>query len=49
MKLRRPRGDVLGDGGITLVRSGQLDQDVFRADAMRYHGVYGSYAITGRC
>ncbi len=38
MKLRRLReGDLLDDGGITLVRGGELEPDVLRADAMRYH------------
>lgn len=47
MKLRRLReGDVLDDGGITLVRGGELEPDVLRADAMRYHSVYGSYGIS---
>lgn len=47
MKLRRLReGDVLDDGGITLVRGGELDPDVLRADAIRYRGVYGSYGIS---
>lgn len=46
MKLRRLReGDVLDDG-ITLVRGGELEPDVLRADAMRYHAVYGSYGIS---
>jgi hypothetical protein len=47
MKLRRLReGDVLDDGGITLVRGGELEPDVLRADAIRYHSVYGSYGIS---
>lgn len=47
MKLRRLReGDVLDDDGITLVRGGDLDLDVLRADAVRYYGVYGSYGIS---
>jgi hypothetical protein len=47
MKLRRLReGDVLDDGGITLVRGGELEPDVLRADATRYHSVYGSYGIS---
>ena len=46
MKLRRLReGDVLEDRD-TLVRGGELDKDVLRADAMRYHSVYGSYGIS---
>lgn len=47
MKLRRLReGDVLDDGGVVLVRGGALDPAVLRADALRYHGVYGSYGIS---
>jgi hypothetical protein len=46
VKLRRLRdGDVLDDG-VTLVRGGGLDPEVLRADAERYHGVYGSYGIS---
>ena len=43
---RLREGDVLDDGGITLVRGGELDPDVLRADAIRYRGVYGSYGIS---
>ena len=47
MKLRRLReGDVLEDGNAVLVRGGELDPDVLRADALRYHGVYGTYGIS---
>jgi hypothetical protein len=47
MKVRRLReGDVLDDGGITLVRGGELEPDVLRADAIRFHSVYGSYGIS---
>jgi hypothetical protein len=46
MKLRRLReGDVLDDG-TTLVRGGELGPEVLRADAMRYHSVYGIYGIS---
>jgi len=46
MKLRRLReGDVLDDG-TTLVRGGELEPGVLRADARRYHTVYGSYGIS---
>jgi len=46
MKLRRLReGDVLDDG-VTLIRGGELDPDLLRTDAMRYHGIYGSYGIS---
>ncbi len=47
MKLRRLRdGDVLDDGEIMLVRGGELDPGVLRADAQRYYSVYGSYGIS---
>ena len=47
MKLRRLReGDVLGDGDVVLVRGGDLDPDILRADAMRYHSIYGTYGIS---
>jgi len=47
VKLRRLRqGGLLEDGGITLVRGGDLEPDVLRADAIRHHGVYGSYGIS---
>jgi hypothetical protein len=47
VKLRRLReGDVLDDGGVELVRGGGLDPEVLRADALRYHGIYGSYGIS---
>jgi len=42
MKLRRLRdGDVLDDGDIVLVRGGDLDPEILRADAARYYGFYG--------
>lgn len=47
MKLRRLReDDVLDDGDVVLVRGGELDLVVLRADAQRYHGIYGSYGIS---
>jgi hypothetical protein len=47
MKLRRLReGDVLDDGRITLVRGGELEPGALRANALRYHGLYGSYGIS---
>ena len=47
MKLRRLReGEALDDGGVVLVRGGALDLEVLRADALRYHGIYGSYGIS---
>ena len=46
MKLRRLRdGDVVDDN-MVLVRGGELDADVLRADARRYHGIYGTYGIS---
>jgi hypothetical protein len=47
VRLRRLRdGDVLDDGEIVLVRGGELDRAVLRADALRYYGLYGSYGIS---
>lgn len=46
MKLRLLRdGDAL-DEDTLLVRGGELDPDVLRADARQYHGVYGTYGIS---
>jgi hypothetical protein len=47
VKLRRLReGDVVEDGEIVVVRGGELDLEVLRADALRYHSVYSSYGIS---
>ena len=47
MKLRKLRdGDVLDNGELVLVRGGDLDPDVLRADAARYHSIYGTYGIS---
>lgn len=47
MKLRRLREcGVLADGDIMLVRGGELDPDVLRKAAVRYHSVSGVYAIS---
>lgn len=47
VKLRRLReGDLLDDGDIMLVRGGELDPEVLRADALRYHAIYGSFGIS---
>jgi hypothetical protein len=47
MKLRRLReGHVLEDGDVVLVRGGDLDPDILRADAVRYHSIYGTYGIS---
>jgi hypothetical protein len=46
MRLRRLRdGDSL-DKDTLLVRGGELDPDILRADAQRYHDVYGTYGIS---
>ena len=51
MKLRRLRdGDVLEDGGMVLVRGGDLDPDILLADAARWRmqlAVAASMASTG--
>jgi hypothetical protein len=47
MKLRRLRdSDVLEDSEILLVRGGELDPELLRVDAQRYHNVYGSYGVS---
>jgi hypothetical protein len=47
VKLRRLReGDVLEDGDIVLVRGGELDSNLLREDAVRYHSIYGAYGIS---
>jgi hypothetical protein len=47
VKLRRLReNDVLEDGNVVLVRGGELDPDVLRADALRYHSIYGTHGIS---
>lgn len=44
MKLRRLReGDFLEDGDVVLVRDGDLDPDILRTDAARYHSIYSVY------
>jgi hypothetical protein len=40
------RGDALGDDELVVVRGGELDADVLRADAQRYHAVYGTYGVS---
>jgi hypothetical protein len=46
MKLRLLRiGDHLGEDTV-LVRGGELNAGVLRADARRYHEVYGAYGIS---
>jgi hypothetical protein len=39
-------GDTLDDDDVVVVRGGELDADVLRADAERYFAVYGSYGIS---
>ena len=39
-------GDALGDADVVVVRGGELDADVLRADAQRDHAVYGSYGVS---
>ena len=39
-------GDALGDADVVVVRGGELDADVLRADAQRYHAVYESYGVS---
>lgn len=46
MKLRRLREDDVLNHGDILVRGGELDLQVLRADAERYHSIYGSYGIS---
>jgi hypothetical protein len=41
-----PDGDVLEDGDVVLVRGGDLDPDILRADAARYHSIYGVYGVS---
>lgn len=47
MKRRHLRaGDRIDDDEIVIVRGGELDPIVLRADALRYHSVYGTYGIS---
>jgi hypothetical protein len=39
-------GDRLEDDATIVIRGGRLDPDDLRADALRYHAVYGSYGIS---
>ncbi len=39
-------GDVLEDDDVVVVRGGELDADVLRDDAERYHAIYGEYGIS---
>ena len=46
MRLRRLRDDDDLNSDTQLVRGGELDPEVLRADAQRYHKVYGIYGIS---
>ena len=47
MKQRHLRdGDYLADDDIVVVRGGDLDVEVLRADALRYHQIYGTYGVS---
>jgi hypothetical protein len=46
VKLRRLREDDVVKDGEIVVRGGELDPKVLRADALRYHSVYSSYGIS---
>lgn len=39
-------GDRLDDDETVVIRGGRLDPDGLRADAQRYHGIYGGYGIS---
>jgi hypothetical protein len=45
VKLRRLREEEPLDLGVTVVRGGDLDPVVLRADAVRYRKIYGAYGI----
>ena len=47
MKQRHLRdGDYLADDDVVVVRGGELDVEVLRADALRYHQIYGTYGVS---
>lgn len=47
MKVRHVRpGDHLADDDVVVVRGGELDVEVLRADALRYHSIYGTYGVS---
>ena len=39
-------GVSLDDDDVVVVRGGQLDAEILRADAERYHAIYGTYGIS---
>ena len=47
VKLRFLReGDQLEDADVVVVRGGELDDTILRADALRYHRIYGTYGVS---
>lgn len=38
--------DRLGDDDTIVIRGGDLDPDIVRVDALRYHSIYGEYGIS---
>lgn len=40
------RGDSLDDDEIVVVRGGQLEVEILRSDAIRYHDVYGVFGVS---
>lgn len=47
MKQRYLReGDELGDAEAVVVRGGDLDREILRADALRNQAIYGSFGIS---
>lgn len=44
--MRRLREEEPLGPGVRLVRGGELDAVVLRADAIRYHEIYGTYGIS---
>jgi hypothetical protein len=44
--MRMRDGDVLENGDIVLVRGGDLDPDIPRVDAARYHSIYSVYGFS---
>jgi hypothetical protein len=39
-------GDELHGDEVVLIRGGDLDAEVIRSDALRYHAIYGTYGIS---
>ena len=38
--------DRLDDDDTIVIRGGDLNPDIVRADALRYHSIYGEYGIS---